>query len=141
MQESSGSNTSFLGINEEQPQIMVRKACQRALDENVANLQKNFEQFKVRVPLTQIAPLQAQIGMKEGISEASRFEVLEVRKDEKGRTTYKRVGVISPVSGEIWDNRYMAVEEGAVGAKLGATTFKKVSGKDFYPGMLIREIK
>ena len=141
MQESSGSNTSFLGINEEQPQKMVRKACQRALDENVANLQKNFEQFKVRVPLTKIEPLQAQIGMKEGISEASRFEVLEVQKDEKGKTTYKRVGVISPVSGEIWDNRYMAVEEGAVGAKLGATTFKKVSGKDFYPGMLIREIK
>lgn len=141
MQESSGSKTSFLGINEEQPQVMVRKACQRALDENVANLQKNFEQFKVRVPLTKAEPLQAPIGMKEGITVDSKFEVLEALKDENGKTSYKRVGVIKPVPGEIWDNRYMALEEGAVGAKLGVTTFKKVNGKDFYPGMLIREIK
>ena len=34
----------------------------------------------------------------------------------------------------------MAEEEGAPGATLGKTTFKKVSGGDFYPGMLIREI-
>ena len=35
----------------------------------------------------------------------------------------------------------MAKEEKAEGAELGFTTFEKVSGKDFYPGMLIREIK
>ena len=45
-QESSGSNVSFMGINEDEPLLMVRKACQRALDENVANLQKNFDVFK-----------------------------------------------------------------------------------------------
>ena len=41
----------------------------------------------------------------------------------------------------IWDNRFMAVEEKAEGASLKYTTFKKVSGGDFYTGMLIREIK
>ena len=91
--------------------------------------------------MTKAEPLQAPIGMKEGITVDSKFEVLEALKDENGKTSYKRVGVIKPVPGEIWDNRYMAVEEGAVGAKLGVTTFKKVNGKDFYPGMLIREIK
>lgn len=139
-QESSGSTTSFLGIREDQPEVMVRKACQRALDENVANLQKNFDQFKVKVPLLSTDPITAQIGKKEGITGDSKFEVLEVQIND-GKTEYKRVGVIKPVPHLIWDNRFMAVEERAVGAKLGCTTFTKVSGSDFYPGMLIREIK
>lgn len=139
-QLSDGSTTSFLGIKEDEPRLMVRKACQRALDDNVANLQKNYEAFKVKVPLLSTAPLTAQIGKKEGITEKSRFEVLEIQEKE-GRTVYKRVGVIRPLPNLIWDNRFMAIEEKAEGAGLGYTTFKKVSGSNFYPGMLIREIK
>lgn len=139
-QLSDGSTTSFMGIKEDEPRLMVRKACQRALDDNVANLQKNYEAFKVRVPILSTAPLTAQIGKKEGITEKSRFEVLEIQEKE-GRTVYKRVGVIRPMSNLIWDNRFMAIEERAEGATLGYTTFKKVSGSNFYPGMLIREIK
>ncbi|MBD9091176.1 MAG: hypothetical protein EGQ20_01395 [Bacteroides oleiciplenus] len=140
MQKSSGKDVSFLGVNLDEPKQMIRKACQRAIDENIASLQQNFEAFKVKTPLTEVEPICAQIGMKEGITEKSRFEVLEaVMKDNK--VEYKKVGEIKPVSGMIWDNRYMAKEEGAAGAELGQTTFKKVSGRDFYPGMLIREIK
>jgi len=139
-QLSDGSTTSFLGIKEDEPRLMVRKACQRALDDNVANLQKNYEAFKVKVPLLSTAPLTAQIGKKEGITEKSRFEVLEVQEKE-GHTVYKRVGVIRPMSNLIWDNRFMAMEEKAEGATLKYTTFKKVSGSNFYPGMLIREMK
>ena len=141
MQESSGTEVSFAGINESEPQKMVRKACQRALDENVANLQKNFDVFKVKTPLTSIQPLKCEIGLKEGVSEKSRYEVLEAMEDNNGHVEYKRIGVIRPVKDKIWDNRYMAVEDGAENATLGSTTFEKVSGGDFYPGMLVREIK
>lgn len=141
MQESSGKDVSFAGVNESEPQQMVRKACQRALDENVANLQKNFEVFKIKTPLLSTDPLKCEIGKKEGITEDSRFEVLEASEDEKGHVEYKRVGVIRPVKGKIWDNRYMAVEEKAEGANLGFTTFEKVRGGDFYPGMLVREMR
>lgn len=140
MQKSSGKDVSFLGVNLDDPEQMVRKACQRAIDENIASLQKNFEVFKVKTPLVSVEPICAQIGMKEGVTEDSRFEVLEaVMKDDK--VEYKKVGELKPVPGLIWDNRYMAKEEGAAGAGLGQTTFKKTSGRDFYPGMLIREIK
>lgn len=139
-QRSSGKNVSFIGVNLDDPEQMIRKACQRAIDENIASLQKNFEAFKVKTPLISTEPLCADIGMKEGITEDSRFEVLEaVMKDN--RIEYKKVGEIRPVAGMIRDNRYMASEEGAAGAELKYTTFKKVSGRDFYPGMLIREIK
>lgn len=140
-QHSDGSNTSFLGINLDEPQQMVRKACQRAIDENIANLQKNFEQFKVKTPLISVSPLKAYIGLKEGITEKSRFEVLEAEMTEEGKMVYKRVGIIEPKENLIWDNRYMAAEEQAYGSDFGFTTFKKVSGGNFYPGMLIREIK
>ena len=138
-QESSGSKRK-LGLHENSAK-MVRKACQRALDENVAKLQKNFEVFKVKAPLMNVSPLTSEIGLKEGMTEKSRYEVLEVVEDEKGHIDYKRVGIIKPMKDKIWDNRFMAEEEGAKNATLGFTTFEKVSGGDFYPGMLIREIK
>lgn len=140
-QLSNGSTTSFLGIREDQPEIMIRKACQRALDENIANLQQNFQVFQIKTPLESVEPLEARVGKKEGITENSRFEVLEPQKDEKGKITYRKIGEIKPVQNLIWDNRYMAEEEMAEGATLGCTTFKKVSGGDFLPGHLIRQIK
>lgn len=140
-QLSNGGTTSFLGIREDQPEIMIRKACQRALDENIANLQQNFQAFQIKTPLESVEPLEARVGKKEGITENSRFEVLEPQKDETGKITYKKIGEIKPVPNLIWDNRYMAEEEMAEGATLGCTTFKKVSGGDFLPGHLIRQIK
>lgn len=105
-QESSGSTTSFLGIREDQPELMVRKACQRALDENIANLQKNFPVFQVKSPLD-VETMEAKVGMKEGITEKSIFEVLERVKTSEGKIAYKKVGEVKPVKNLIWDNRYM----------------------------------
>lgn len=79
--------------------------------------------------------------MKEGVSPDSRYEVLECQTDKDGRTEYKRRGIIKPVKGEIWDNRYMAADDLLEGSDLTYTTFQKVSGGKFHPGMLIREIK
>lgn len=141
MQESSGRDVSFMGVNLDEPEAMIRKACQRAIDENIASLQKNFEVFQVKTPLQSVAPIYAPIGLKEGITEDSRFEVLEAVVNKEGKVEYEKVGEVKPMPGLIWDNRYMAAEEGSLNAGLGHTTFKKISGKDFYPGMLIREIK
>lgn len=138
--ESSGGTTSFLGIKEDQPIVMVRKACQRAIDENVVDLQRNYEEFRTKTPLISIEPLAAYVGMKEGVTTKSKFEVLEVVEMEDGSHKYNRVGVIEPIESRIWDNRFMAEEEGAAAATLGYTTFRKVSGKDFSKGMLIREM-
>ena len=139
--ESKGGDVSFMGVNLDEPINMVRKACQRALDENIADLQQEFEAFRTNSPLISVEPLKAYVGLKENVTAESRFEVLQAIEDETGKRTYKRVGVITPEKDQIWDNRYMALEEGAANASIGATTFKKVSGGPFYQGMLIREIK
>ena len=130
--------TTLRGINRQEEFFI--KVCTRALDESVANLQKEHAEFRVKTPLLSIEPLSAKIGMKEGVNEESEYEVLEVL-EEDGLTKYKRVGIIKPSKGKVWDNRYLAeFEEENKNSTLKATEFEKVSGGDFYPGMLIREI-
>ena len=133
--------TSYEGVF--QPIDMIRKVCTRSIDKSVLELQKTYEQFQVKTPIYSVDPeITAKIGMKEGVTEKSRYEVLETYMTEDGLTKYKRVGVIKPISGKIWDNRYMATEENALGSDLKETSFSKVSGRaEFLPGMLIREIK
>lgn len=92
-------------------------------------------------PIVTTQPLTAYVGMKEGVDTDTQFEVLETLENEDGTRTYKRVGVVKPVKNLIWDNRYMALEEGAVGSGLGATAFTHVSGTtEYFPGMMLREI-
>jgi hypothetical protein len=91
--------------------------------------------------LLSVDPIKADVGLKEDITEDSRFEVLERVIDDNGKVSYERVGIIRPVKGKIKDNRYMVTEEESKDAALDATEFEKVSGKGFYQGMLIREIK
>lgn len=138
---SKGGRTSFLGINEEKPELMIRKACQRALDENVSDLMKKYEQFRIKSPVATVDPtITVNIGLKEGVSPDSRYEVLEPQ-EKDGKVSYKRIAVIKPVPNRIWDNRFMAAEEFAYGADFGATTFVKVNGGEILPGHLVRQIE
>ncbi len=135
---SSAQNTSFVGVKD--PVEAIRKICVRVIDRNLSDLQHSFPDFRIKAPLLTSQPLVADVGMKEGITEKSRFEVLQPEVDANGKLRYNRVGVIRPVSGKIKDNRYMAVEEEAENSQLTGTEFERVSGGDFYPGMLIREL-
>ena len=136
---STSSKTSVSGVTTNEQ--MIRKVRTRALDKNIAGLQHEFVEFRIKAPLISVEPLKAYVGMKEDINEKSRYEVLEAVPDERGVTTYKRVGLIKPIKGKIWDNRFMADEEKTTEAALDGTYFEIISGKDFYPGMLIRETK
>lgn len=133
------SQTTLRGVQSKKD--MIRKVCERAIDKNIAQLQKEYEVFRVKTPLFSTEPLTAKIGLKEDINEKTKFEVLEVIVDDEGRTRYKRVGVVRPVKGRIWDNRFMAeFEEENEGNRRSETEFEIVSGSGFYPGMLLREL-
>ncbi len=120
-------------------QDLIRRVVVRSLDVNIAKLQKTYPRFRIKAPLISTEPLRAYIGKKEGITEDSVFEVLETIENEDGSHRYERVGLIAPISGHIWDNRYMADDEGTQDSKLGYTTFRVIKGDGFYHGMLIRE--
>lgn len=129
---------------------LVRTICARSMDKNIVALGKQYEDFKVKTPVYQILMddkgringYAAKIGMKEGITEASKFQVIQRVQDPKtGKTTYKYVASLKPVKGKIWDNRYNAVLEEADGATLPYTTFQKTAGGEIQPGMLLIEGK
>lgn len=123
---------------------LIQIVLYRTMDESIVKLQKNYEEFKIKEPIYEIDEngfVIAKIGLKEGVDSNSKFEVLERIETSDGTMKYKRVGVIKPVEDKIWDNRYMAFEDGAVNSDLKGTYFKVTSGHDLYPGLLIREIK
>lgn len=137
------AKTVLRGVNKNED--VIKKVCARALDKNIVELQKTYDQFKVKVPISKIGPdntVMAYIGMKEGVDDNSKYEVLEKVKDKNGVVSYHRVGTVKPVKGKIWDNRFMAEEEEAEGSDLGATTFKILTGAGkLYQGLLLREMK
>ncbi len=130
--------TSLAGVKHEND--MFRKVCTRSIDKAISELQKNFDEFKIFSPLISTEPLISYIGIKDGVIENSKFEVLEMSIDENGKTIYSRKGIIKPIKDKIWDNRYMAEFEEGYNSSIEGTSFEIVSGGGFYPGMLIREI-
>ena len=131
-------STIFTQKTEEQ---LIEKATIKAVDAVIVKLQKNHDEFKTKTPLFTGDPISAKIGLKEGLSDKSKFDVLEQIQDENGKTKYVPVGVIRvDTSQPIWDNRYGADEENP-NSTTDRTYFKKVSGKDLYPGMLIVQKK
>ena len=129
---------------------LVRTICARSMDKNIVALAKQYEDFKVKTPVYSVLTNErgkiegyaAKIGMKEGITESSKFQVVQRYYDpETGKTTYKYVATVKPKKGKIWDNRYNAVLEQADGATLPYTTFTKTAGGEILPGMLLIEGK
>ena len=129
---------------------LVRTICARSMDKNIVALAKQYEDFKVKTPVYSILTNEkgklegyaAKIGMKEGINESSKFQVVQRLQDpETGKTKYKYVATVKPKKGQIWDNRYNAVLEEADGATLPYTTFVKTAGGEILPGMLLIEGK
>ena len=129
---------------------LVRTICARSMDKNIVALGKQYEDFKVKTPVYSILAndkgkiegYAAKIGMKEGINENSKFQVIErIQDPNTGKTQYKYVATVKPKKGQIWDNRYNAVFEEADGATLPYTTFVKTAGGEILPGMLLIEGK
>lgn len=129
---------------------LVRTICARSMDKNIVALAKQYEDFKVKTPVYQVLTnnkgkiegYAAKIGMKEGINDNSKFQVVQRLQDpETGKTQYKYVATVKPKKGCIWDNRYNAVLEQADGATLPYTTFTKTAGGEILPGMLLIEGK
>lgn len=138
---TSGNLTVASGTDFD-PNAMIRKVCARAIDESIIALQREHDEFKIKTPIHSVEPeITAHVGLKEGVTEGNKYEVLEPRYNKDGKIIYARVGVVQPIKGKIWDNRYMATEENTTGSTLTATSFRKVSGGKFYPGLLLREIK
>ena len=128
--------TSFTRKSEEQ---LVAVATVKAVDAVIAKLQRKYEVFRTKTPLQSGDPLAAKIGLKEGLEGGDKYEVLEQTIDKNGKTFYKRQGIIKVDKKQIWDNRFLAGEETEAPKDVKEYTLFK-GGKNYYSGMLIRQI-
>ena len=129
-----------------QLETIIRKLVIRNVDNNFATLQKNYDVFKVKVPIISTNPITAEVGMKEGLKGGERFEILQMTQNpETGRTKWVRVGTTTLDKKILWDNRYNAGDEpekvvmGKDGIPITASAFKDALGAQ--PGMYLRQIK
>ncbi len=160
---TSAANLASKSFSNKSKGEQMLKVCTRAVDKAIVELQREYDEFKVNVPIYKIAEdgktVDVQIGLKEGINEKSRFEVLLPVEDENGKIQYEKVGMIQPIEDKIWDNRFGALEEAEdakndgedntknsdaanlESAMLTATTFKILNGANkIVPGCLVREV-
>jgi hypothetical protein len=137
---------SGMGKNAQDEDMIIKNATLKSIDAVYAKLQRKFEPFRTKTPLISGVPIGAKIGLKEGLEGGDKYEVLEQIADAEGKISYKRKGVISVDKKNIWDNRYAVGEEPLDEEgnpikpenDLEYTIFK--GGKNYYPGMLIRQI-
>ncbi|MFA7445145.1 MAG: hypothetical protein WCY89_04300 [Flavobacteriaceae bacterium] len=121
---------------------LIERASIKSIDAVIVKLQKEHDVFKTKTPLYTGEPITAKIGLKEGLTKKSVFDVLEQYMDEDGKTQYKVVGTVKvDTKHPIWDNQYGAAEENPEANQTDRTYFKKVKGKEFYPGMLLVQKK
>ncbi len=160
---STAQNTSSKSFSKYSKSQQMLRTCARAVDHSIVSLQREFDEFKVNVPITKVnedGTVEVAIGLKEGVTEHSRYEVLMAIQANDGHVRYQHIGTLAPVKGKIWDNRFGALDEaldaqaqgktiddasedGASGnALLTGTTFKvtEKTGK-IMPGVLVREKK
>ncbi len=133
---------------------LIKMVCTRSIDKNIAALQLQYEDFKVKTPVYEEVfnakgkslGYAVKIGLKEGISDNSTFQVVRKEEDpETHKVKYRYIATLKPVKGKIWDNRFMAAEDDdnkdKDAAALTYTLMKKTSGGQVLPGMLVIEGK
>lgn len=125
----------------------IKYICTRSIDKNIAELQKIYEDFKVKERIIDVVEdnrkvyYTAKIGLKEGVTAKSKFQVIKaVQNPKTGKLTYRYVATLKPAKGKLWDNRYYMNGERPKN-DLGATYFTKTAGGEILPGMIIVEGK
>jgi len=129
------------------PELVIKQAVVKNIDEAYAELQKENDVFKPMMPVIETNPIIAQIGYKESITGKSKFEVLRKTENPQTRETkWEKVGEVKV--DKIWDNRYYAGTKddrfdddgnSITVAEAKGTTFK--GGREVQPGMMLKLIK
>ncbi|MGN1045676.1 MAG: hypothetical protein ACI4QG_01130, partial [Candidatus Cryptobacteroides sp.] len=115
----------------------VRYAVGRSLDKVIAKLEKKYEVFRTKTPLTGIDPITASIGTKECVEVGDKYEILTSSLNAKtGEVTYKSVGTLKV---ETVGNNMGEDNDDEKASSDPFTTFSGKLPKNAYPGMLIRQ--
>lgn len=146
--ESNGCGYPLPGKENEDKNILTM-ALYDAIDNGFAKLQKEYEDFKIKVPIIEVNGKEATafIGLKEGLEKNTKFEVLERVYNERTNTfRYKKVGNLKIDRSRVWENRDMieGIRRSDTSVKPNPNvdrTYLLGANDRMAPGMLIRQTK
>lgn len=139
--DDSSADVQSTGFTTKSNSELIGRATVKSIDNVISKLQSEYDVFKTKTPIYTSDPITAKIGLKEGITKKTRFEVLEKQQQEDGSIVFASVGTVKvDTKYPIWDNRFAADEENP-NQDVDRTYFKAIQGKDFMQGSLIRQIK
>lgn len=109
---------------------VIRQVCADAVDKGINNLAKMYPVFKPKTTFScEDGNIYAYIGTKEGVTQKSKYEVLETVKKKKGDIEYKKVATVVPVAGNIWDNKDLLISSDSLEQKYKGTMFRHAKGR------------
>ncbi|MBP3472796.1 MAG: hypothetical protein J6K41_11295 [Paraprevotella sp.] len=109
---------------------VIRQVCADAVDKGINNLAKMYPVFKPKTTFScEDGNIYAYIGTKEGVTQKSKYEVLETVKKKKGAIEYKKVATVVPVPGNIWDNKDLLISSDSLEQKYKGTMFRHAKGR------------
>ncbi|MEJ5264077.1 MAG: hypothetical protein WHT29_02045 [Bacteroidales bacterium] len=111
---------------------LFERLFSKVVDEADTQLAQRNEDFKVKIPVFSTEPIQAKVGLKEGLSVDKRFFVYEFEVNSKGEKKAVRKGVVRATN-KITDNRGIAT------GQTEPSKFYQVAGRKLYQGMLMQE--
>lgn len=139
--KAHSGKTVFLHCNDEDKVIL--DVCGRSVDKCVKDLARRYEVFRPRTPFYfEGTSVYSHIGSKEDVENGKKYEIVQRIRDKKGKTSYKRLGVVEAVSP--WNNTEIDFSDYFDTSHKGTLfTIKKgkVSDLAMMPGLQIREMK
>jgi len=112
---------------------LLMELVQKGYDESLYNLEKKYEDFRVKMPIYQVGPIRAKVGKKEGIKTDYRFFAYEYIYDEKTNSSKQKFRGVIRATSKIVDNRQVAT--GAT----GTTKFYQTAGRHLETGYLLQQ--
>lgn len=132
-QQKERNSTIKMFLPDKSPEELFADLIQKGYDENLYSLEKKVEDFKVKTTLTNVHPLQAKIGTKEGLLTDYRFFAYEyVYNENTDKTKQKMRGVIRATSNIVDNNR---VTTGST----GTSVFYQTAGRKLETGYLLQQ--
>ncbi|MCH5229970.1 MAG: LysM peptidoglycan-binding domain-containing protein [Muribaculaceae bacterium] len=138
--EASGKTILRSWSNEDE---VILDVCERAVAKGITNLSKKYEIFRPRTPFYfEDDMLYSHIGAKEDVVRGKKYEVVQKKRDKKGKTSFKKLGEVEAVTA--WDNKNVRFDD-YFDTNHKGTAFRVTKGKTedlaMTPGLQIREKK
>ncbi|MBN1252439.1 MAG: hypothetical protein JXR51_11760 [Bacteroidales bacterium] len=114
-------------------QQLIDKLVSDGIEKALSQIEKDFEQFRVKTPVFSVHPIKAKVGKKEGLTQDRRYFIWSYAQNSKGNTIAQKKGVVR--AKKITDNRKDEL------GNTSTSTFYQVAGHKIDVGMTMQEKK